>query len=81
MHIKVLLGKLTISLPLKDLIKNQQETNSFTRYADACSGTGRLALSSQRPIRSFADCQSIEDDLTLVSADSQFSAYPVALLQ
>lgn len=30
MQIKIQLGKLKLSLPLKDLIKNQQETNGIT---------------------------------------------------
>jgi len=30
MQIKIQLGKLKLSLPLKDLVKNQQETNNLT---------------------------------------------------
>jgi PIN domain nuclease of toxin-antitoxin system len=59
MQIKIQLGKLKLSLPLKELIKNQQDINAlsvFARNIDAGSGTGRVTFSSQRSIRSFADC-------------------------
>src|SRR6266576_2866101 len=54
MQIKIQLGKLKLSLPLKELIKNQQDIKrplSFARDIDAGSGTGRVTFSSQRSIR------------------------------
>ena len=59
MQIKIQLGRLKLSLPLKDLVKSQQETNDLTISPVALThvlALGRLTLSSQRPIRSFADC-------------------------
>jgi len=58
MQIKMQLGKLKLSLPLKDLVKNQQETNNLTVSPVALTHVLALdvfALSSQRSIRSFAD--------------------------
>src|SRR6267142_1761198 len=59
MQIKIQLGKLKLSLPLKELIKNQQDTNALS--VSPVTLTQVLALdalpfSSQRSIRSFADC-------------------------
>ena len=59
MQIKIQLGKLRLSLPLKELLKNQQETNDLT--VSPVTLTHVLALealpfSPQRPVRSFADC-------------------------
>ena len=59
MQIKIQLDKLKLSLPLKDLLKNQQETNDLTVLPITLThvfGTECFALSPQRPIRSFADC-------------------------
>ena len=59
MQIKIQLGKLKLSLPLKDLVKNQQEANGIT--VSPVTLTHALALdalpfSSQRSVRSFTDC-------------------------
>ncbi len=59
MQIKVQLGKLKLSLPLKELVTNHQETNDLTVLPVALThvlATGYLALSPQRPVRSFANC-------------------------
>ena len=84
MQIKIQLGKLKLSLPLKDLIRNQQVTNELTvlsvslRHVLALEG---LPFHHKHPFDRLLIAQSLEEDLTLVSADSQVSAYSVKLLQ
>lgn len=84
MQIKIQLGKLKVSLPLKELIKNQQETNDLTVSPVALRHV--LALDSlpvhhKDPFDRLLIAQSIEEGLTIVTADSQFSAYSAKLLQ
>jgi len=84
MQIKIQLGKLKLSLPLKDLIKNQQETNNLTVSPVALThvlALDALPFHHKDPFDRLLIAQSIEEDLTLVTADSQFSAYSVKLLQ
>src|SRR6266550_3726229 len=84
MQIKIQLGKLKLSLPLKDLIRNQQETNELTVLPVALTHVLALnALPSHHkdPFDRLLIAQSLEENLTLVSADSQFLAYSVKLLQ
>ena len=84
MQIKIQLGRLNLSLPLQELVKNQQETNNLR--VSSVTLTHVLALDAlpfhhKDPFDRLLIAQSIEEDLTLVSADSQFSAYSVKLLQ
>jgi len=84
MQIKIQLGKLKLSLPLKDLIKNQQETNDLTVSPVALThvlALDALPFHHKDPFDRLLIAQSIEEDLTLVTADSQFSAYSINLLQ
>jgi PIN domain nuclease of toxin-antitoxin system len=84
MQIKIQLGKLKLGLPLRELVKSQQETNSVT--VSPVTLTHVLTLEAlpfhhKDPFDRLLIAQSIEEDLTLVPADSLFSAYPVKLLQ
>jgi len=84
MQIKIQLGKLKLTLPLRELINNQQETNDLK--VSPVTLTHVLALDAlpfhhKDPFDRLLIAQSIEEDLTLVSADAQFSAYSVKLLQ
>ena len=84
MQIKIQLGKLKLSLPLKELINNQQETNDL--MVSPVALTHVLALNSlpfhhKDPFDRLLIAQSIEEKLTIVTADSQFSAYSAKLLQ
>lgn len=84
MQIKIQLGKLKLSLPLKELVKNQQETNDLT--VSPVTLTHVLALDAlpphhKDPFDRLLIAQSNADELTIVTADSQFSAYSVKLLQ
>ena len=84
MQIKIKLGKLRLSLPLNELIKNQQETNNLTVSPVALThvlALDALPFHHKDPFDRLLIAQSIDEDLTLVSADSQFSAYSVKLLQ
>ena len=84
MQIKIQLGKLKLSLPLKELINNQLETNDLTVSPVAL--THVLALDSlpfhhKDPFDRLLIAQSVEEELTIVTTDSQFSAHSVKLLQ
>jgi PIN domain nuclease of toxin-antitoxin system len=84
MQIKIQLGGLTLSLPLREVLRTQQETNDLT--ISPVTLTHVLALDAlpihhKDPFDRLLIAQSIEEDLTLVSADSQFSSYSVKLLQ
>lgn len=84
MQIKIQLRKLKLSLPLKELVKTQQETNNLTISPVALThvlALDALPFHHKDPFDRLLIAQSIEEDLTLVSADSQFSAYEVKLLQ
>ncbi|MGZ8846065.1 MAG: type II toxin-antitoxin system VapC family toxin [Pyrinomonadaceae bacterium] len=84
MQIKTQLRKLKLSLPLRDLVKTQQETNDLTISSVTLThvlGLDALPLHHKDPFDRLLIAQSIEEDLTLVSADSQFAAYEIKLLQ
>lgn len=84
MQIKIQLGKLKLGLPLKELVRNQQETNDVTVSPVGLAHV--LALDSlpfhhKDPFDRLLIAQSISEGLTVVTADSQFSAYSVKLLE
>src|SRR6266852_893870 len=84
MQNKIQLGKLKLSLPLKDLIKSQQETNDITVSPVALThvlALDALPFHHKDPFDRLLIAQSIEENLTLVTADSQSSAYSIKLLQ
>ena len=84
MQIKIQLGKLKLTLPLKELVKKQQETNDLTVSAVALThvlALDALPFHHKDPFDRLLIAQSIEEELTIVTADSHFSAYSVKLLQ
>jgi len=84
MQIKIQLGKLKLSLPLQELIRNQQETNELAVLPVALThvlALDALPFHHKDAFDRLLIAQSVEEDLTVVSADSQFSAYSVKLLQ
>ena len=84
MQIKIQLGKLKLSVPLKELVKTQQETNQLNLLPVELKhvlALDALPFHHKDPFDRLLMAQSIEEELTLVSADSQFSAYSVRLLQ
>jgi len=83
MQIKIQLGKLKLTLPLKELVKKQQETNDLTVSAVALThvlALDALPFHHKDPFDRLLIAQSIEEGLTIVTADSQFSAYSVKSL-
>jgi PIN domain nuclease of toxin-antitoxin system len=73
MPIKIQLGKLKLSLPLKELVKNQEETNGIT--VSPVTLTHVLALDAlpfhhKDPFDRLLIAQSIEEDLTLAQIRS-----------
>ncbi len=84
MQIKIQLGKLKLNLPLKELVESQQEANDLQLLSMELAhalALDSLPLHHKDPFDRLLIAQSIEEDATLVSADSEFSAYPVKLLQ
>src|SRR6185503_4039271 len=84
MQIKIQLGKLKLTLPLKGFLRNSKETNDLTVSAVALThvlALDALPFHHKDPFDRLLIAQSIEEDLTLVTADSQFAAYSVKLLQ
>ena len=84
MQIKIQLGKLKLSLPLKELVKNQQETNDLTVSPVALThvlALDALPFHHKDPFDRLLIAQSISEGLTVVTAESQFSVYSVKLLQ
>ena len=84
MQIKSQLGKLKMSSPLKDVLEKQQETNDLVIYPITLThvlALDALPLHHKDPFDRLLIAQSIEEELTIVTADSQFSAYSVKLLQ
>src|SRR5215216_7552078 len=66
MQIKIQLGKLKLSVPLKELVKNQQETNDLTVSPVAL--THVLALDTLPFHDRLLIAQSIAEGLTVVTA-------------
>ena len=84
MQLKVQLGKLKLSLPLKEIVKNQQEANDLTVSPVALThvlALDALPFHHKDPFDRLLIAQSIEEELTIVTADSKFSAYSVKLLR
>ena len=84
MQIKIQMGKLKLSLPLKELLKNQRETNDLTISPVTLThvlAVDALPFHHKDPFDRLLIAQSIEEELTIVTADSKFSAYPIKLLQ
>ncbi len=84
MQIKIQLGKLKLSLPLKELVKNQQEINDLMVSPVALThvlALDALPVHHKDPFDRLLIAQSIAEGLTIVTADSQFSTYSVKLLQ
>jgi PIN domain nuclease of toxin-antitoxin system len=84
MQIKIQLGKLKLSLPLKELVKSQQETNDLTVSPVALAhvfALDALPFHHKDPFDRLLIAQSIEEELPIVTADPHFSAYSVKLLQ
>ena len=83
MQVKSQLGKLTLNLPLPDIIRGQQETNRIIILPMALEHV--LALQDlsphhKDPFDRLLIAQANVEDAVLVSHDSLFVNYPVHLL-
>jgi PIN domain nuclease of toxin-antitoxin system len=83
MQIKEQLGKLSLRLPLADLIRDQQDTNDI-RLLDISLphvlGLSALPMYHKDPFDRLIAAQAIAEGISLLSADPMFALYPVALL-
>ncbi len=83
MQIKVQLGKMKLTLPLEDLIESQRQDNEVeilhitTRHILALNS---LPFHHKDPFDRLLIAQSIVEDFTIVTADSEFAAYSAKLL-
>jgi PIN domain nuclease of toxin-antitoxin system len=83
MQIKAQLGKLKLNDSLQNLIQSQQTTNDMQLLPIELTHVlvlDTLPLHHKDPFDRLLIAQSITERTTIVSTDSQFSAYPVALL-
>ncbi|MBA3322269.1 MAG: type II toxin-antitoxin system VapC family toxin [Pyrinomonadaceae bacterium] len=83
LQIKIQLGKLKLNVSLKDLVESQQATNGVQLLPVELAhvlALDALPLHHKDPFDRLLIAQSIAEGTTLVSTDSQLSAYPVTLL-
>lgn len=83
MQIKLQLGKLTLTMPLADIIRGQQQMNSIEVLPITLAHV--LALHSlptphKDPFDRLLVAQANVEDVVLLSADSIFAQYPVTVL-
>jgi PIN domain nuclease of toxin-antitoxin system len=83
MQIKVQLGRMRLSLPLKDLIESQEQANKLeilpvTR--EHIFALERLPFHHKDPFDRLLIAQSIIEKATIVSVDPKLRAYSVPLL-
>lgn len=84
MQIKVQLGKLKLSLPLRELVQSQVVNNDVKILPLELAHVlvlDTLPLHHKDPFDRMLIAQSIQEDVTLVSTDPEFPAYSVKLLQ
>jgi PIN domain nuclease of toxin-antitoxin system len=83
MQIKIQLGKLKLSVPLKDLVESQQTANGIQLLPIELPHVlvlDTLPFHHKDPFDRLLIAQSITEDATLISADTQLSLYPVQML-
>jgi len=83
MQIKIQLGKMKLSLPLKDLLESQERTNQLEILAvtkEHIFALDNLPFHHKDPFDRLLIAQSIIEDATIVSIDPKLSAYAANLL-
>lgn len=83
MQIKLQLGKLTLCLPLAEIIASQQQTNSMILLPITLFHTlalEGLPLHHKDPFDRMLIARAIAEDAVLVSCDPIFAKYPVQLV-
>lgn len=83
MQIKAQLGKLSLRLPLTDIVSQQQTTNGISLLSITEAHVFALAglpTPHKDPFDRLLIAQAISEGLPLVSVDPVFAAYPVQVL-
>ena len=83
MQIKAQIGKLKQNKPWRDVIQEQIQVNGFPLLRPELSHIevlDSLPFHHKDPFDRLLIAQAIHENLTLVSNDPKFPAYPVALL-
>jgi len=83
MQIKIQIGKMKLKLPLQDLIKSQQQDNEVEILPITTAhilALDKLPLRHRDPFDRLLIAQSMVADLTILTVDSEFPAYPAKLL-
>jgi PIN domain nuclease of toxin-antitoxin system len=83
MQIKSQLGKLTLAMPIKELIQlNQQENNIRLLPIDLAhiSYLDQLPPHHKDPFDRLIIAQAVKEEMTIVSVDALFSGYPVRIV-
>ena len=83
MQIKVQLGKMKLKLPLQDLIDSQQRDNEveiLSITTEHILALDNLPFHHKDPFDRLLIAQSLVEDFTIVTVDSEFPAYPAKLL-
>ncbi len=82
-QLKQQLGKIKLSLPLEQLIHDQQVSNRFEILSinlDHIFVLQKLPMHHKYPFDRLLIAQAIHEDATLLSVDRIFESYPVKLL-
>ncbi len=84
MQIKLQLGKLTLTMPLANIIRGQQQMNGIEVLPVPLAHVLLALHSLPTPHKDPFDCllvaQANVEDVVLLSADSIFAQYPVKVL-
>ncbi len=83
MQIKSQLGKLTLAMPIQEMIQlNQQENNIHLLPIDLAhiSYLDQLPAHHKDPFDRLIIAQAIMEEMTIVSVDTLFSGYPVRVV-
>jgi len=79
MQIKLQLGKLKLSLPLKDIIESQQQTNQIAILPITIPhvfALGNLPAHHKDPFDRLLIAQAIAEDAVLITGDKLFASIP-----
>lgn len=82
-QIKLQIGKLTLAKPLSQLVQNQVQVNHLRLLPIKPAhiyGLEQLPLYHKDPFDRLIVAQALIEQITVVSGDRNFGAYPVALL-
>jgi len=83
MQIKIQLGKIKLKLPLRDLIESQQRDNKVEILpisTEHILALDNLPFYHKDPFDRLLIAQSIAENFTIITVDSEFPAYPAKLL-